>query len=366
MNLRRSNSRSAASPLRAFRSTVVCGIAACLCFGHSIVQAKEVDQFTDRRAVLAYFAGGYRQIEGAPGPADVDRVLDARMNWLLDRLASRLRDAGGQSQTERDAVAREVFQHRFLPELITPYEAWVEEEAAVPLYRVRDKGVYGNAVNYDDMRMVWYIELSSMIQVAGVLIGTDKLGHFIAQGFQYYQWYEQLDRSLSVEARCAAIRARGHVQEYGQLGVATGGVYSFADLASNWAGMLFFMALFDDVSIEGEHHAHYLERAAEGGFRRVRDFHWAEYVTSDWDEVLNPTRVERGALYEKIVHNLWRRDSGQTSPSVCEDYRSDPKGFLGPSQPLRPRSSYAAPAAALRVTPFSLDVQVICARPPQP
>ena len=42
-----------------------------------------------------------------------------------------------------------------------------------PLLGRRDKGIYGNAVDYDDMRMAWYIELSPIVMVAGVLIGID-------------------------------------------------------------------------------------------------------------------------------------------------------------------------------------------------
>jgi hypothetical protein len=327
----------------------------------SLAWAKEIDQFTDRLAVLRYYAGGYREIPGAPGPAEVDRVLDGQMNELLDRLTARLRQRGAESVDARDQLVREVFQHRYLPELVTPYEGWVENEAKVPLYRVRDKGIYGNLVDFDDMRMAWYIELSPTIQVDGVLIGVDKLGHFIAQGFEYYLNYRGLDPKFSVSTRCTLIRERGHLQEYGQLGVATGGVFSFADLASNWQGMLFFMALFDDVEIEGQRHAHYYERNATGGYRRVRDFHWAEYVTADWDEVLNPSGVERRALYDKIGDNFRRRTAGATQrKSICDQYREDAEAYLGPARTLRPRSSYSLPAEGTRAAPYSLDVRVIC------
>jgi hypothetical protein len=337
--------------------------ASALCCVSLIAQAKEVDQFTDRWAVLRYYAGGYRKISGAPSPGQVDRVLDMRMNQLLDQLSDRLRDKPPSSLAARDERVREVFQHPYLPELITPYEEWVESEARVPLYKVRDKGIYGNAVNYDDMRMVWYISLSSMIQIDHVLIGTDKLGHFLAQGFQYYQHYRELSSTLSVSTRCAAVRARGHAQEFGQLGIGTGGVYSFADLASNWDGMTFFLALFDDIDIEGLRRARYFERTDSGAYRRVRDFHWAEYVTSDWDEVLNPTGTERRELYRKIASNFWRAPrSDAGGKSICEHYREDPAAYLGPSRPLRARGSYTLASAGRRVAPFSLDVRVICAR----
>jgi hypothetical protein len=337
-------------------------VVVTLCCAAAIAHAKELDQFTDRLSVLRYFAGGYRAISGAPGPQEVDHVLDARMDQLLDRLATRLRATAAVSFEARDQLVREAFQHRWLPELVTPYEEWIESEARVPLYRVRDKGIYGNAVDFDDMRMAWYMYLSGTLQVAGVVMGTDKLGHFLGQGFQYYERYTRLDPKLSEAARCAEVRERGHLQEVGQLGIATGGVYSFADLAANWQGMLFFMALFEDVAIEGQHHARYLVRGEDGAYRRVRDFHWAEYVTPDWDEVLNPTGTERRALYDKVVDNMWRKQ-GSKRQSICDAYRSDPEDFLGRQRTLQPRESYSVPSEGTRAAPYSLDVQVICRAP---
>jgi hypothetical protein len=161
----------------------------------------------------------------------------------------------------------------------------------------------------------------------------------------------------------ADVRFRGHLQEFGQLGVATGGVYSFADLAANWAGMTFFMALFEDANVEGQVHARYFARSDDGSYRRVRDFHWAEYATSDWDEVLNPTGAETRALYDKVARNLWRKQpSGDES--ICEHYRDDPAGSLGPSKPLLPRERYTAAEAGRHVAPFALDVREICRKRP--
>jgi len=225
---------------------------------HAHASAKELDQFTDRRLVLRYYTGGYREIPGAPGPERVDAVLDARMNELLEQLERDLRADPPATRAERDERVRKVFQHRYLPQLVTPYEEWVKHDALVPLYKVRDKGIYGGAVDYDDMRMTWYIELSPIVRAGGVLMGIDKLGHFLAQGFQYYERFQTLAGSSSA-ARYPVLRAYGHAQELGQLGIATGGVYSFADLAANWAGMTFFLALFDDVEVEGDRHTRYFE-----------------------------------------------------------------------------------------------------------
>lgn len=323
--------------------------------------AKELDQFSDRLRVLEYYAGGYEQISGAPSPERVDALLDAKMNELLDELAQRLSADPSADEAALVAHARSVFQHPLLAELITPYEEWAKRDPRLPLYRVRDKGIYGHAVNYDDMRMTWYIELSPIIQVSGVLIGLDKLGHFLAQGFQYFEHYRSLGPAMTVPERAARVREYGHEQEVGQLGIATGGVYSLADLASNWAGMLFFLALFDDVRVEAEQHARYFARDAEGVYRRARDFHWSEWVTADWDEVINPAFAEKRALFDKVVENFWRPSGapGSQAPSICAVYRAQPAAFMGPAR-VATRSHYALPERVRQVAPYPIDVKRIC------
>ena len=335
-------------------------------FAPASVSAKELDQFTDRAAVLRYYSGGYRAIAGAPGPERVDAVLDARMTELLEALERALASDPPRTIGERDERVREVFQHRFMPQLVTPYEEWVKHHAHVPLYKVRDKGIFGHAVDYDDARLTWYIELSPIVQVAGVLMGIDKLGHFIAQGFQYYEQLRTLPADMPSAARYDALRAYGHAQELGALGVATGGVYSFADLASNWAGMTFFLALFDDVDVAGARHARYFERTPSGGYRLVRPFHWSEYVSPDWDEVHNPAAVAERALFDKVSANMRRRARPSSGPptdggSVCGSYAGDPRAFLGPHRALRPRASYALDERASAAAPYALDVRAICA-----
>jgi hypothetical protein len=328
--------------------------------------AKELDQFSDRRWQLAYYAGGYRALKDAPGPAQIDRTLDAEMNRLLRELEEELNDAEPETELERVRCIQRVFQHPLLAELLTPYEEWLRLEAEVPLYRVRAKGIWGYAVDYDDLRLSWYIEASPVLQAAGVMLGIDKPGHFLAQGFQYYTRYRGLPQAWSETQKLAALRRYGHEMELGNLGVATTGVYSFADLAANWQGFLFHRALFEDVEHDGVKHAAYFRIDTEGRFRLTRPFHWAEWVTPDWDEALNPSHAQERRLYDKLVQNFWRRTgSGDaTRPSVCEDYLSDPQGYLGSTRLLWPRSRYAELRGDGSAMGHPIDVRRICARRP--
>jgi hypothetical protein len=333
----------------------------CLGIAHGVA-AKEPDQFSDRLRILRYYAGEYGTL-GTPGPRQVEAVLDAEMNRLLQRLAQKLAVETASNEARRQALVKQTFQHPYVPELVTPYEEWAKREAELPLYKVRDKGIYGRAVNYDDVRMTWYIELSPIIQVAGVLIGLDKLGHFLAQGWDYYLHYQRLAPQLTAAERATSIRELGHRQETGQLGLATGGIYSIADLAANWQGMLFFRSLFDDVDEPGAKHAHFFGLDAQGHYRRVRDFHWAEWVSPDWDELLNPSRLQSAEFYRKVVDNVQKRAPERPDePSICEQYRRSPSAFLGPAaeRPHAQRAAYSIEVKARQVAPYALDVGEIC------
>jgi hypothetical protein len=139
-------------------------------------------------------------------------------------------------------------------------------------------------------------------------------------------------------------------------------VYSFADLAANWAGMLFFLALFEDIDVEGDRHARYFERTASGGYRLARAFHWSEWISPDWDEVLNPAAVPERALLDKVADNMRRRAArrGEQRKSICDHYQGDPAAFLGPHRYLLARSRYAVPCEAADAAPHALDVREIC------
>ena len=67
-----------------------------------------------------------------------------------------------------------------------------------------------------------------------VAIGTDKLGHFFAQGYEYFE--KAVLEGKGVDAAVAY----GKSTEEGKYGLGTTGVYSYADLEANKAGYNFY------------------------------------------------------------------------------------------------------------------------------
>ncbi len=86
--------------------------------------------------------------------------------------------------------------------------------------------------------------LDPAVRVGDVLFGTDKLGHFFTNGLRYLDRFDDAVAAGSTvaDAELAAVRL-GIAQERGWLGMGVCGVFSYADLAANWRGLLFFRGL---------------------------------------------------------------------------------------------------------------------------
>ncbi len=146
------------------------------------------------------------------------------------------------------------------------------------------------------------------IKAYGILIGTDKIGHFTDMGMHYYNAYRKGIRDgLSENLAWAKAKQLGTndpiFSERGLLGFATAGAYSNADLVANYSGMLFYKNLTEPVMLKGETQTPMLER--EGDYwkiaPRVRidsDF-FSLFVSEHYDESLNPS-VYRRALRKGI------------------------------------------------------------------
>ena len=67
-------------------------------------------------------------------------------------------------------------------------------------------------------------ELSDIVNINGHLIGLDKMGHFFAQGWQYFELTQYDDHSIEQALEW------GKQQEAGKFGYTTTGIFSFSDV----------------------------------------------------------------------------------------------------------------------------------------
>ena len=89
-------------------------------------------------------------------------------------------------------------------------------------------------INYIEGFSLNISELSDVVRVSGHLVGLDKLGHFFAQGWQYFELTQEEGGNIEQALQW------GKEQEDGKYGYTTTGIFSFADLVANFNGLRFW------------------------------------------------------------------------------------------------------------------------------
>lgn len=133
--------------------------------------------------------------------------------------------------------------------------------------------------------------LASLIRIDDHLIGTDKLGHFVAVGWEYFVEIERRGGS-----RDDALKL-GMDQEVGLFGQATTGVLSYADLSANYNGLRFWQRILsaDNGS------AAYIACTDDGqAWHVAQAVDLTDYVDATWDERVNPNSYLNPDLAKKV------------------------------------------------------------------
>jgi len=262
-------------------------------------RAYETDQYSNRLTPIA---------DAAP-------VLDRRTNEALHEIAESWR--GGAN---RERFAREVYVELggiYWVDRIERFAMKSEKVEKLPQYRwhsiFRGAPIWATRVNF-------FFGVGATIRIGESLVGSDKLGHFVSQGFKYFRrhllgWSEE------------RIARRGAYAERWIFGQLTTSVYSNADLVANWEGYRFFRSLFEDGIVDGKGA---IVRFHGGRAEILRPFTWRDHVNDYWDEALNPSYV--GPSLERFLE--------RRLPELCDEFAKDPSAFVPDRGPaLRERYS---------------------------
>jgi hypothetical protein len=159
-----------------------------------------------------------------------------------------------------------------------------------PFYATRVAGLFG---------------VGPTLRINGVLVGTDKLGHFLSQGRKFYRrWVKLQDESLAAEHSAYTERAI-----FGQM---TTGSYSNADLVANFEGYRFYRSLFEDNIVPGKPA---ILTWQDDHWIMQRPFDWADHVNDYWDEALNINHYDT-LLYTHMKNRLL---------TFCDSYHANPE-----------------------------------------
>jgi hypothetical protein len=157
-------------------------------------------------------------------------------------------------------------------------------------------------------RLNWLVRLSSTIKIAGVLLGTDKLGHFLSEGYDAYV------KGLNGGGVRAAMKWAYHAENTFE-GYEVFGVFSNGDLTANYEGYLFYRSLSEDGVVNGKLA---IVKWVDGKPIIQRDFDWADHVNDYWDEALNPCFYIE-ALQRSVYPKL---------EDLCVDYVKNPQAYV--------------------------------------
>jgi hypothetical protein len=139
-----------------------------------------------------------------------------------------------------------------------------------------------------------YITISPTIKAYGAEFGTDKTAHFFEEGYTYYKISKRAAAKGSTleEADRKAIRW-GQKTEHTYFGTWVSGVYSNADLAANYVGLLFYRGLTKEIKIKDQIRPAVL-LLKNGVWTFNPDFNLSEqlvkpFLTDHLNEALNPS-----------------------------------------------------------------------------
>jgi hypothetical protein len=185
------------------------------------------------------------------------------------------------------------------------------------IVRYRPQGLYRYVPLYTRMGaripMLWLIGINPVfpsVRVGETTFSLDKLAHFFPTGARYYDMlHREMDAGATREEALEKVLQYGVDTELGIWGL-DWDVFSYADLESNYQGLVFFMDLCDGTPEEPP-----LLRKTDDGWALREPFDLRPYVTPCWDESFyNPTYTEhvwphiRRALEETYCPVLGKPD----------------------------------------------------------
>jgi hypothetical protein len=172
-------------------------------------------------------------------------------------------------------------------------------------------------------------ELSDVVNINGFLIGLDKMGHFFAEGWQYFELTHYENQSIDQALEW------GKQQETGKFGYSTTGIFSFSDLVANFNGWRFWNKVLlkeDDplkglianffnrpyITCETQIIASIKNRKIVKAWEYNSRFDLSDYIDGTWDEGNNCNSYEDPIIEEKVTLRIKNVDPDFSCPFIAE------------------------------------------------
>ena len=168
---------------------------------------------------------------------------------------------------------------------------------------------------YSDMGLLRAPSLILSRKMGGVfkadkcIIGTDKLGHFIAQGYQYFKKCYLKEKGVE-EALIYGINS-----ELTYYGFLTTGIFSYGDLVANFQGMRFWNDILGEhPDILNEDQSPYIQKK-KGKWVVMNPVDMSRYFDAGWDERINKNLFSDPEAKDSIDHRIQQVKTSENLPS---------------------------------------------------
>jgi hypothetical protein len=145
----------------------------------------------------------------------------------------------------------------------------------------------------------FFLPMADTINVGGIYLGIDKIGHFFGFGRRYLKRYLRYrEDGMGEEEAMEKTVLHGFLVERYFVGNLIDGIFSYGDLEANFQGMMMARALSegDDAPFQ----------RIDGKWVLTRPVDILEFITADFDESYNNSHYS--GLRKGQVHEVLRRD----------------------------------------------------------
>lgn len=258
-----------------------CVLFAVLVFSILPAYASEVDSYT--------FTGFIRE----DAVSEINREINELMGIAI-------REAN-QENIEDPEDLYEVIHKILGGFIITRLEEILEQRDDGRIVRVdiRDS-VYSDLWSFWAPSLLLSQKIGGVFKAGGYIIGTDKLGHFVSQGYTYFKICclkgEGLEKAFLY----------GINSELTYFGFAATGIFSYGDLVANFQGMRFWNDILGKrPDILGQRQKPYIQRQ-NGFWVLLNPVDIRRYFDAGWDERINRNVFRNPMIQDevnsKIVH----------------------------------------------------------------
>ena len=155
---------------------------------------------------------------------------------------------------------------------------------------------------------LYLASLGPVLRLGNYFIGSDKFGHFISTGYDYYKAYKNNQDSLEHALEF------GEYSESGYFGRQTTGIYSWADLVANYHGFKYFWS-----KLIGNNSSFYII-CKNNKYYQARIFDWTTHINAGWDEGINCNSYKNKILEEQVEKRLSLLNlSCPVAPQECKE-----------------------------------------------